>query len=174
MSERDEHSETVSIGPKLIASGGFESLYQEGMSLIEEVAAYLDGPGRNESRDLPREAGFVYATESMRLTTRLMQLASWLLLQRAVVEGEITPEDARTEKAKVKFSSRPVARGGPGWDELPTGLKSFMERGDNLFGRVQQMDKLDRGVMRDCDSAPVAGDIADQFSRLQSAFKFKK
>ena len=34
----------------------------------------------------------------MRLTTRLMQLASWLLLQRAVNEGEITAENARTEK----------------------------------------------------------------------------
>ena len=43
---------------------------------------------RIESRTLPREASFCYATESMRLTTRLMQLASWLLLQRAVNEGD--------------------------------------------------------------------------------------
>ena len=60
-----------------------------------------------------REASFVYATESMRLTTRLMQLASWLLLQRAVNEGELTAANARAEKEKVKFSATPSERGGP-------------------------------------------------------------
>ena len=102
----------VALGPRIVASGGFDLLYREGMSLIEDVAAYLDGDGRTESRGLPREASFVYATESMRLTTRLMQLASWLLLQRAVNEGELTAENARTEKEKVKFSSTPTERGG--------------------------------------------------------------
>jgi regulator of CtrA degradation len=80
----------VALGPRIVASGGFTTLYREGMALIEDVAAYLDGDGRAESRGLPRETSFVYATESMRLTTRLMQLASWLLLQRAVNEGELT------------------------------------------------------------------------------------
>src|SRR5690349_1972746 len=88
----------IALGPRIVASGGFMLLYKEGMGLIEEVAAYLDGEGRTESRTLPREASFVYATESMRLTTRLMQLASWLLLQRAVNEGELTVENARSEK----------------------------------------------------------------------------
>ncbi len=108
---------------KLPPSGGFEALYREGMSLIEEVAAYLDGDGRNDSLLLARECSFVYATESMRLTTRLMQLASWLLLQRAVNEGEITAENARVEKEKVKFSATPSERGGPGYDGLPMPLK---------------------------------------------------
>jgi len=85
----DISKQAVALTPRLMASGGFEVLYREGMGLIEEVAAYLDGPGRADSKALSREASFVYATESMRLTTRLMQLASWLLLQRAVNEGEI-------------------------------------------------------------------------------------
>src|SRR3569623_2249172 len=106
---------TVALGPRIVASGGFTALYREGMSLIEDVAAYLDGDGRAQSRGLPREASFVYATESMRLTTRLMQLASWLLLQRAVNEGELTAENARVEKEQVKISATPTARGGPGF-----------------------------------------------------------
>ena len=87
----ETQDKAVAIGPRIVASGGFDALYREGMTLIEDVAAYLDGDGRSESRGLARDASFVYATESMRLTTRLMQLASWLLLQRAVNEGEITP-----------------------------------------------------------------------------------
>ncbi|HEY0918365.1 DUF1465 family protein [Devosia sp.] len=169
MNDKQEQSPAVAIGPRIVASGGFDALYREGMALIEEVAAYLDGDGRAESRDLPREAGFVYATESMRLTTRLMQLASWLLLQRAVNEGELTAESARSEKEKVKFSATPSERGGPGYAELPERLRAFIVKGDRLFQRVQQFDRLERGSLPDAAEAAVNG-IADQLSRLKAAY----
>ena len=63
----------IALGPRIVASGGFDGLYKEGMALIEEVASYLDGDGRDDSRLLSREASLVYATESMRLTTRPLQ-----------------------------------------------------------------------------------------------------
>ena len=159
----------VAIGPRIVASGGFDALYREGMALIEQVASYLDGDGRGESRGLPREASFLYATESMRLTTRLMQLASWLLLQRAVNEGELTPENARVEKEKVRFSATPSERGGPGFDDLPETLRGFIAKGDRLFERVQQYDKLERGGVPDYVSTGENG-IADQLARLKAAF----
>jgi regulator of CtrA degradation len=160
----------VALGPRIVASGGFTTLYREGMALIEDVAAYLDGDGRVQSRGLPREASFVYATESMRLTTRLMQLASWLLLQRAVNEGELTPENARLEKEKVKFSATPGERGGPGFADLPPRLRDYIAQGDRLVERVQQFDRLERGTV--VETAPIAaeGSIGDQLSRLRAAF----
>jgi regulator of CtrA degradation len=159
----------IALGPRIVASGGFDLLYRDGMALIEDVAAYLDGDGRTESRALAREASFVYATESMRLTTRLMQLASWLLLQRAVNEGELTAEHARTEKEKVKFSATPTERGGPGFGDLPERLKTFVSDGDRLFERVQQFDKLERGIL--ADTQPIGhGSIGDQLARLKAAF----
>ena len=54
------------------ASALFERTFDEGMSLVEETAKYLDGKGRTESRDLPRKIAMLYAGESMRVTTRLM------------------------------------------------------------------------------------------------------
>lgn len=163
-------SSAVALGPRIAASGGFDQLYREGMGLIEAVAAYLDQEGREDSRLLPREASFLYATESMRLTTRLMQIASWLLLQRAVNEGEISRENARTEKEKVQFSATPSERGGPGYDHLPVKLRDFIDQGDRLFDRVTQLDLLERGKMPEAASGQVNG-IADQFSRLHAAFR---
>ena len=47
----------------------------------------------------------------MRLTTRLMQLASWLLLHRAVNEGEMSLAQANKEKTKVKLAAgEPIDR----------------------------------------------------------------
>src|SRR6478736_2081299 len=95
----------VTFGAILATSQAFSAYFREGMALVEETAAYLDGPGRRESKVLERAAALAYATESMRLTTRLMQLASWLLLHRAVNEGEMSLAQASREKAKVKFSA---------------------------------------------------------------------
>ena len=97
----------VSFGERLASSQVFTDLFRDGMSLVEETASYLDGPGRQDSKGLERNASLAYATESMRLTTRLMQLASWLLLHRAVKEGEMSLAQAHKEKTKV---NSPAAR----------------------------------------------------------------
>src|SRR6202045_3768831 len=105
MSEkRSIEAGAVSFSERLANSQVFATLFRDGMALVEETASYLDGAGRQQSKKLERSAALVYATESMRLTTRLMQLASWLLLHRAVNEGEMSLAQANKEKTKVKLS----------------------------------------------------------------------
>src|ERR1700709_810888 len=83
-------AQPVSFGERRANSQAFADLFRDGMALVEETATYLDGPGRSESKKLERAAALAYATESMRLTTRLMQLASRLLPARAAKAGEMT------------------------------------------------------------------------------------
>jgi regulator of CtrA degradation len=130
----------VPFGRRLAASEAFKDMFREGMTLVEETATYLDGPGRRESQRLSRQAALTYATESMRLTTRLMQLASWLLLQRAVNEGDLSVELARQERTKVKLGGLSTAIGGPTWDELPAQLRLMIGRSIRLQERVVQLD----------------------------------
>jgi regulator of CtrA degradation len=106
MADRSQsESGLVLFSERLTNSAAFGALFREGMDLVEETAAYLDGDGRSEAKALERSVSLTYATESMRLTTRLMQLASWLLLHRAVKEGEMTLTQANREKTKVKLSA---------------------------------------------------------------------
>ena len=107
---------------------------------MEETADYLDGNGRNAARELPRPASIVYATESMRLTTRLMQLASWLLLHRSVREGDMTAERAREEKKKIHLEKLSTNMSGPGWDELPAEFRALITRSLGLQKRVERID----------------------------------
>ena len=95
---------------RFTSSEQFEKVFREGMGLVEETANYLDGPGRSDARGLDRHGAIAYATESMRLTTRLMQLASWLLLHRAVKEGEMSLAQANKEKAKVNRQQNRVSK----------------------------------------------------------------
>ncbi|HXI87913.1 MAG TPA: DUF1465 family protein, partial [Parvularculaceae bacterium] len=87
---------------KFVQSELFARTFREGMALVEETANYLDGAGREASRALSRSGALAYAGSSMRLTTQLMQIASWLLVMRAVREGEMNFEEARDEKFRLK------------------------------------------------------------------------
>ena len=142
----------IAFGKRLAGSETFKAMFREGMALVEETAGYLDGAGRQESKHLGRTGALTYATESMRLTTRLMQLASWLLLHRAVKEGEMSLAQANREKAKVKLAS------GEYSDEqnirlLPERLRALIERSKALQRAVRRLDatmhaipaRLDRG-----------------------------
>lgn len=136
-----EDSNAVSFAAKLATSEAFKSLFREGMGLVEETAAYLDGAGREEAKGLPRLAALAFATESMRLTTRLMQLASWLLLQRAVNEGELSQSEAAGEKRKVKLSEQQIAASKDVLEQLPPRLVEIVERSLRLQSRVLHLDR---------------------------------
>ena len=159
-------TEAIAFGAHVLNSELFRELFREGMALVEETASYLDGDGRNESRSLSRAATLSYSTESMRLTTRLMQIASWLLMQRAVNEGEMSPEQARSEKNKVRLDFQPPVMSGPLWSELPATLRSIIERTDRLHERIVHMDK----AIYDAAIEPAANFVARDIDRLASAF----
>ena len=159
-------AETVAFGDRLVASEMFMALFQGGMALIEETANYLDGPGRQESKILSRAGTLAYATESMRLTTRLMQLASWLLLHRAVNEGELSKEQARIDKAKFKLDTLGASEPTPAMEELPETLHDLIARSLRLQDRVTHIDRL----LYQNEVVAVQNPVSPMMDRLQANF----
>jgi regulator of CtrA degradation len=159
----------VRFGQSFVGSEAFKALFQEGMELIEETAAYLDGPGREESRHLPRQASLVYASESMRLTTRLMQVASWLLLQRAVAEGEITADQAQLEKNRVRLNSQETATTIAEYEGLPARLRDLMGLATRLHARILHLERL-ISEAEEAPRVPASNPVATQLGMLQRAF----
>lgn len=160
----------VRFGESFVGSEAFTALFQEGMELVEETAAYLDGEGREESRLLQREAGVAYASESMRLTTRLMQVASWLLLQRAVAEGEITPEQARAEKARVRLNSTETATTLVEYETLPARLRELIGLATRLHARILHLERLLTELEGTPPQPQGPNPVAAQIGLLERAF----
>ena len=157
----------VHFSEKLASSTAFATLFREGMDLVEETAGYLDGAGRVDAKSLDRSASLAYATESMRLTTRLMQLASWLLLHRAVKEGEMTLAQASQEKAKVKLATAEYN------DEqniklLPERLRALIERSKALQRAVRRLDATMHATPSRVDRA---NPVERQIGLLKAAFE---
>jgi regulator of CtrA degradation len=151
------------------ASELFERTFQEGMDLVEECAAYLDGGGRRDSKLLSRNAALAYAGESMRLTTQLMQVASWLLVQRAVRNGEMEAEAAGDARYRLgdDLGSTAAAAEVP-VEDLPSGLINLCERSERLFERVRRLDQ--RMYNAEKVETDVPHPVLSQFVRLRDAF----
>jgi regulator of CtrA degradation len=166
----EKTSTTVDFLSRFTASEQFDKVFREGMGLVEETANYLDGPGRIDARLLDRHGAVAYATESMRLTTRLMQLASWLLLQRAIGAGEMTQEEAGKEKHRISLGD--IGRGNPlnGAEQLPEGLLGIVARSLSLHQRVLKLDAM-INMQANSETAEQSNHIEDHMDRIAAAFK---
>ncbi len=159
----------VSFGERYLTSERFQSIYREGMELVEETARYLEGDGRGEGKSLKGATSLSYATESMRLTTRLMNIASWLLIRRSVNNGEMTQERARRERLKLKIDSIGRPSHIKGFEELPLKLRALIEASFSLQDKVIKLDRLfEGGSVLSEDAQPRAHAPAPQDAEAQA------
>jgi regulator of CtrA degradation len=143
----------------------FARTFREGMALVEETANYLDGEGREASKTLARETALSYAGASMRLTTMLMQIASWLLVLRAVREGEMALKDASDSKYRLEAPADWAA--DDDHDGLPDSLIRLMDTTRQLYERIS---RLDAGLFAGKEARPEGADAAGQLQALKRAF----
>ena len=163
-------SPAISFGTRLASSGSFKALFRDGMALVEETAAYLDGEGREEAKGLPRSAALAYASESMRLTTRLMQVASWLLLQRAVNEGEMTPAEAASDKRRTRIAWQHMPLSSTTLEMLPLTLLELIDSSLRLQERIVRLDRMMSQPAGPETFAVEARPLEAQMLRLRDAF----
>jgi regulator of CtrA degradation len=170
---------TISFGERFAASDQFDAIFREGMTLVERAAAYLDGPGRKEAKVLPGPAAMLYANESMRLTKRLLQLASWLMIRRDHKEGKIAADVMRRKLVGVSLTEPGRISHVKGFDTLPDGLRALIVASFALNDRIARLDlamQVQSGVQSGepdatGDSAPApASPVQAQVARLERAF----
>jgi regulator of CtrA degradation len=142
---------------KLVAS-----LYTEAMLLADEARSYFDMSGRADRDSLDPIDRVGFSCESLKVTTRLMHVIAWLLTQRAVEAGELSPSQAR----------RPARRLGesPDSDEallpkLPESAAALIHASRDLYARVK---RLDEAVVQSVE--PQSSPARSLMSRLERSF----
>ncbi len=165
MSQLKSQHQLVSFGDRLAGSTKFDRLFSDGMALVELTAAYLDSDGRAEAKGLHGAASVAYATESMRLTTRLLELASWLLIRRSAKNGEITAQEAAAKRARLKIGGSGRPSHNSQFEALPASLRQLIEESFQLTDRILQLERAIEAP------AGEAGDpVGEQRARLETAF----
>jgi regulator of CtrA degradation len=169
MPDAEKIAQSNSGAANFVRSEMFARTFREGMTLVEETANYLDGEGREASKMLSRSGALAYAGASMRLTTLLMQIASWLLVLRAVREGDMAVGEAGDSKYRLPAKDRMAIDLLDG--ELPNRLLLLIDEAGQLYDRIA---RLDSELFTDTRSATSDRDAAAQQRALFEAFGLKR
>lgn len=119
----------------------FTNTYIYAMDLIERMSSYIEGPGRILPQSLDNDLLDLYAAEAMSSSTRLMQIAAWLLLMRSAIEGDMNYEVSIVEKNKLCLNTLSQKDINEQWQRLPIGLCGLVEESLNLEARIRSLDK---------------------------------
>lgn len=102
------------------------------MKLVGDTAAYLDGKGRADQKALQEYLQKAYAFEAARLTTCLLDIASFYLIQRAYVSREVTDEEARGKLSKLRWKGYLP----PTFDWIPAELSTLAKKTTILYAKA--------------------------------------
>jgi len=160
---------TISFAQKFASSQQFNQVFREGMALVEATANYLEGQGRRDAKSIGPVASTLYASESMRLTTRLLELASWLVIRRALNAGEITAEEARIKRRRLRLTAIGRPEHVKDFEVLPAKLRELIEASFALHDRIVLVDR----ALEQPEAAapqPAPNPVAEQVDLLSAAF----
>lgn len=120
----------------------FGRTYEEALDLTYEARDYIAGNLRKDRSDQSADLRLASSCEEMRLTARITQIMAWLLLQRAIHEGEVPRSEALKEENRL--AGQETCLGGPVIPEveLPPRLNDLMERSRALYERIQRLDAM--------------------------------
>ena len=116
--------------------------YDEAFGLLVEARDYLAHGEAVDRRSLTLDDRLAANCEAMRLTSRLTQVMAWLLVQRAVHAGEMTPEEAVAEEFRLSGHSVCLVRDPKIPAALPPRLMNLLDRSYRLYTRVQRLDEM--------------------------------
>jgi regulator of CtrA degradation len=86
--------------------------------------------------------------EAMRITVRLTQVIAWFLLQKAVLEGELTREEFLSEDCRVLRGKHCLESASEFDPELPLRLRELLKESRTLYLRILRLDALAREQAR--------------------------
>ncbi|HLO76472.1 MAG TPA: DUF1465 family protein [Magnetospirillum sp.] len=119
----------------------FHRTYDETMDLMVEARNYMAYVERRERERAGTMTGLRMSCEAMRITSRLTQVMAWLMIQRAVHEGEIDLGEAMGESNRLSGGDVCLDDTFSSDQTLPHGLRSLMDRSFRLYQRVARIEE---------------------------------
>lgn len=142
------------LTPKLV-----DSLYTEAMILADEARSYFD---RDQlAGNLTPEISVAFSCESLKVTTRLMHSIAWLLNQKALRAGELSPSDMNNDARDLGYAP---ASDGFQVERFPDEAQALIAASEDLYFRLQRFS----GKMR--DQSVVTSEPLAMMERIRASF----
>ena len=118
--------------------------FDEGVALTVEARNYISFQDQvsGDRKNLPHNLHVGY--QHTRVSARLIQVMTWLLAMKALLAGEISPEQFSSPQYALPSAEECENPTGPELAELPDGLRSLLERTHALYARILRLDAMVR------------------------------
>lgn len=128
-----------------------DAMYLDAMILADEARSYFDHDGRADRDTLDPMMRVAFSCESLKVTTRLMHVISWLLTQRAVDSGEMEPGAALDQARRLGDAA--VSDDGV-IASMPPTARRLIAASRDLHDRIGRLDAT-RPVLQRSPPSPV-------------------
>lgn len=124
----------------------YDNTYTETLDLLTKSESFLRNYSNKRAQEPDQVRDLRVNCEMTRVTARLTQVMAWLLAQKASLAGEITTEEARSEKYLIKEDSFCLTNSINGQEaEYPLPIRELLIDSLGLYKRIlslsQQMHK---------------------------------
>ena len=116
--------------------------YDEALALTRELRDYIAHEAPADKAALDHDTQLVASCEEMRVTARMTQVMAWLMLQRAVNDGEIDRDQAAQPDNRLGGQETCLAEPAVDPDHLPDRLADLLARSRSLYERIQRLDLM--------------------------------
>ncbi len=114
-------------------------IYNETLKLLLQAHDYFHRYGADEQKQLAENMRTLFACEMSRITMRLSCVMAWLMVQKAVLVGRISREDAAKD---YRLDCRDIClhRNEEATENLPAFMNHLLAGSYDLYRRVSVLD----------------------------------
>ncbi|MDD3288760.1 MAG: DUF1465 family protein [Alphaproteobacteria bacterium] len=118
--------------------------FDEGVALTVEARNYIAYHEQADRREFDLPHCLQVGYQHTRVSARLIQSMTWLLAMKALLAGEISPEQFASPQYALAECEECDNPSGAEIEDLPQGLRSLLERSLALYSRIQRLDAMVR------------------------------
>ena len=121
--------------------------FEESVALTQEVRNYIAYHEQSDRREFDLSRCLHAGYQHTRVSARLIQVLTWLLAMKALLSGEISPEQFNSPQYALNESEECSSDKGETDEEIPAGLRDLLVRSHALFSRIQRLDAMVRAKL---------------------------
>lgn len=121
-----------------------DSKINEAHRLLDATHDYIKWQAPKDMDTMDPHMTFLLSSEAMRVTVRLTQIIAWLMLQKGILEGELTSEDTLSESCRVMQGEECLYQSSEEDKSIPPRLRELLKESRIFYFSILRLDARTR------------------------------
>jgi len=117
-----------------------DSSMDKAKKLMQSIHHYIKWKAPLEVEHMSQENRFKVSCEAMRVAVRLTEVMGWLMLQKAILEGEVSREELLSEQCHFLKGENCLDDSSEINLELPRRLRELLRESRELYLRIMRLE----------------------------------